>query len=330
MGQNTPPSAENQNFSSTAWCNPTGEKSCCQTGVCVEKTICDKMSGPAWNSIPSQSGSDVSTVWTYIDVPTEKQKERPYRQEMSLYKEGEACLYKPKTSDFRLFNKKELIKKLQGKQLSIIGDSNARNMFTTLVSWIQDDYMFNENLYTAITKNAWEKCKGYYHLFFSKYCFFQIEQAYNFYQGDNFVIKYKNFIGTRNWKEYTDEEFLSEDLESHYILSIGMHNHYNPDMAMKWIERVDGNAKKLDRKVNAAFITPPSLSFAHDLKYKDGQSQQRLTAMNEKVHEWIKNNSSGTRFIDFTRLSRNLISCDGIHYGFNLNKILLSIYFAGL
>ena len=78
------------------------------------------MTGVVWNSIPPQNDGvpDEATEKTSLKA------DKPYRQDMGLYKEAEACLWKPKNSDFRVFNKNELIKKLQGKQLNIVPNSN--------------------------------------------------------------------------------------------------------------------------------------------------------------------------------------------------------------
>ena len=104
----------------TSWCSPIGDKSCCKSGVCSEKEDCEKMTGVVWNSIPPQNDGvpDEATEKTSLKA------DKPYRQDMGLYKEAEACLWKPKNSDFRVFNKNELIKKLQGKQLNIVPNSN--------------------------------------------------------------------------------------------------------------------------------------------------------------------------------------------------------------
>ena len=183
-------------------------------------------------------------------------------------------------------------------------------------------------------------------MFFNKNCVFPIEKAYrgqgpyNIYKGKNFVIKYVLFIGLRHWTdEIRDKEFLTgtefgtefePTLEPNYLLSVGIHNGYNHDYQNRFIGVMNGHAKKFGTTVRGTVITPPSLSFAHGLKYKENQNEEKLIAMNKDVRKWIEENSPETRFIDFARMSKNLVSCDGIHYGFNLNKVLLSIYFAGL
>ena len=149
------------------------------------------------------------------------------------------------------------------------------------------------------------------------------------------------FVGLAQWKnpEY-DKQFLTgtewgeefePKLEPNYLLSMGIHNHYQPSYPIQFIDQLNVHSKKFGgKRVRGTFATPPSLSFAHGLNYKENQNEEKLMSMNRDVHEWIKENSPETRFIDFARLSKNLVSCDGIHYGFNLNKVLLSIFFAGM
>ena len=60
----------------------------------------------------------------------------------------------------------QLVRKLRGKQITIMGDSEARNMFVSLVSWLEDDPMFNANFHVGgrfgyceteghVGKNVW-------------------------------------------------------------------------------------------------------------------------------------------------------------------------------
>ena len=123
---------------------------------------------------------------------------------------------------------------------------------------------------------------------------------------------------------------MPSDSNNHCILSIGLHNGYTASEAFGWIHKLEEVKKTLKRELTTTFVTPPSLSFAHGLKYKEDQNEVRLSSMNFKVKNWIDENYPSTRFIDYARLSKNLVSPDGVHYGFNLNKVLLSIYFSGM
>ena len=121
----------------TSWCSPIGDKSCCKSGVCSEKEDCEKMTGVVWNSIPPQNDGvpDEATEKTSLKA------DKPYRQDMGLYKEAEACLWKPRNSDFRVFNKNELIEKLQGKQLNIATNSKVKVSCASTMAYFLYNYL---------------------------------------------------------------------------------------------------------------------------------------------------------------------------------------------
>ena len=69
-----------------------------------------------------------------------------YLLSMNQVFDAEACLWKPTTGNFRVFTSKEVNEILKNKKITIIGDSEARNMYTTLVTWAKNDYFFNSDM----------------------------------------------------------------------------------------------------------------------------------------------------------------------------------------
>jgi len=77
------------------------------------------------------------------------------------------------------------------------------------------------------------------------------------------------------------------------------------------------------------FITPPWLSFAHSLKQKEMKNQKRLERFISEVSDFLKDRPN-INMINFNELTRNLANMDGVHYSYNVNKVLLTIYLNGL
>ena len=267
---------------------------------------------------------------------------------VSRFNDAEACLWKPEVGAFKMLSRDKLFKKLRGKQLTIMGDSEARNLFTSLVSWVQDDPMFNENFHTG-GRFGFCETEGFFSLWFNRKCAsaFESKGPYSIYQGDGFVLKYitmphglkpndpdrkisKSRHGPNVYSngvvDMCQQIILSDDLEPHYILSQGIHINYNLDEILQTIQLLDSN-DNFKNKAKATFISPPSLSFSRGLS---GRNQHRLDEMNRKMKDWIKATKPEIRFIDYSKLSMNLVSMDGYHYGPNLNKVLMSIYASGL
>ena len=86
-----------------------------------------------------------------------------------------------------------------------------------------------------------------------------------------------------------------------------------------------------DEDAIGTFITPPWLSFAHGLKYKRlaGQTQDRLDKMIREIQRYLKGKTNQS-FLNYNEITRNLLSMDGLHYSFRVNKVLLTIYLNGL
>lgn len=185
-------------------------------------------------------------------------------------------------------------------------------------------------------------------MFFNKHCSWKVESKgpYPIYKGDGFVVKYITLstglssnnvkpVNPKNAMNDTDlqtkdhvmcrQSIMSDEFEPHYILSIGIHGNYDPEKAIQTIQLLDADEKFKDT-TKATYISPPSLSFAHGKQYKSLQNNKRLDEMNGMIKDWSKTTKPEMRFIDYSKLSKNLVSMDGVHYGPNLNKVLLSIY----
>ena len=267
---------------------------------------------------------------------------------ISGFNDAEACLWKPEVGTFKMLKRDELVKKLRGKQITIIGDSEARNMFTSLVSWLEDDPMFNANFHVGGRFGHCET-EGFLSLWFNKNCAWKVESKgpYPIYEGDGFVLKYitmahglkpnnpdKNPSTQRHGTnvyinglvDMCQQIILSDKLEPHYILSQGLHINYNLNEIIQTVQLLDSN-ENFKNKTKATFISPPSLSFSTVLF---GKNQHKVEKMNIKIKDWIKATKPEMRFIDYSKLSMKLVSMDGFHYGPNLNKVLMNIYASGL
>ena len=59
------------------------------------------------------------------------------------------------------------------------------------------------------------------------------------------------------------------------------------------------------------------------------QTQDKLDKMISRLQRYLKNKNN-QNFLNYNEISRNLLSMDGVHYSFRVNKVLLTIYLNGL
>ena len=291
------------------WC----ETGCCLTNHCLSTKACENRTDLEWNAVPENKNNE-------------------FRLDLAKYRQGEACDWRPIFSkDFEIFDRRYVTQILANKKLFIIGDSHARNMFVTLVSWIKNDYFFNQDFHP---EGRYHKlCPGYYDLMYNINCVKIMEQRqprvisdvdYFVYNDtiSNFSIKYTkahSMVAEKNF-DLVNQEIIGPDC--YYILSQGLHENY---LAKPVIDRL----KKFDKSAIGTFITPPWLSFAHGLRYKPFQNQKRLNNLINEVSAYLEP-IKNQQLLNFNEITRNLLSMDGVHYSFKVNKVLLTIYLNGL
>ena len=170
-------------------------------------------------------------------------------------------------NEFKIFEASFVKNILSGKQLFIIGDSQARNMFVTLVSWIKNDYYFHQDFHVSGRYHA--TCPGMYDLMFNAKCVAMLNSIHRSRKTNRSDTNYYSYrseslkIDYINPSEHLNEDKLAEikGPDCYYILSRGVHCHYDPKSIIKQLRNFDSDSK-------GTFITPPWLSFAHKLKYK--------------------------------------------------------------
>ena len=131
----------------TKWCHP----GCCLSNKCVPSEVCEKTQNLTLNKVPGDP-------------------ETAFKLDLTTFKQGEACdwVVDKIGDEFKIFESTFVKKILSGKKLFIIGDSQARNMFVTLVSWIENDYYFHPDFQESGRYH--HTCPGLYDLMFNSRC----------------------------------------------------------------------------------------------------------------------------------------------------------------
>ena len=295
----------------TKWC----EKGCCLSDHCVDSKVCETRSDLVWNSVPQKSGIE-------------------YRLDLKTYKQGEACDFSVGESDnFNIFDRHFVKKILSGKKLFFIGDSHARNMFVTLISWIKNDYNFHPDFHPSGIHRS--LCPGYYDLMYNINCVTIMENRnkrvnehknYFVYEDEahDFTIKYTK-AGDPTPEAVARFDEINKEIKGtncYFILSQGLHHGFSSKPS---IDRL----RKFDENCTGTFVTSPWLGFAHGLVYKKIQNQVGLERMISDVEEYLKTQKN-KKMLNFNEVTRNLLSMDGVHYSFKVHKVLLTIYLNGL
>ena len=99
-----------------------------------------------------------------------------------------------------------------------------------------------------------------------------------------------------------------------------MHQNYDYRLALKL------SMKLREISSHGTFVTPPVPSFGHPTEHRLHQRPSKLKKMAELVDTGIRKEIPDVRFIRFDQLSEFVDSVDGVHYGYNINRVLLSIY----
>ena len=74
---------------------------------------------------------------------------------------------------------------------------------------------------------------------------------------------------------------------------------------------------------NGCYVTPPISSFVQSPEHRQRQRPVYLKKMAEEIRE---GKPDGVRMIRLDELTEFVDSVDGVHYGFNVNRVLFSIY----
>jgi len=235
-----------KNYRTPKWCYP----GCCLSNKCVVSEICERNHNLTWNKVPGN-------------------RKKAFKLDLATYKQGEACDWVVGAigNGFKIFEASFVKNILSGKQLFIIGDSQARNMFVTLVSWIKNDYYFHQDFHVSGRYHA--TCPGMYDLMFNAKCVAMLGSKHRSRKRNGSDTNYYSYrseslkIDYINPSEHLNEDKLAEikGPDCYYILSRGVHCHYDPKSIIKQLRNFDSDSK-------GTFITPPWLSFAHKLKYK--------------------------------------------------------------
>jgi len=86
------------------------------------------------------------------------------------------------------------------------------------------------------------------------------------------------------------------------------------------------------RKVseNGVFVTPPTPSYIHAPEHRRRQRPSDLKDMAVTIKEKIQRDATDVRMIRFDQITEFVDAVDGVHYGYNVNRVLFSIYLNGL
>ena len=104
-----------------------------------------------------------------------------------------------------------------------------------------------------------------------------------------------------------------------------MHQGYDHQFAVQGIQDLYNISQK------GTFVTPPTPSYIHSPQHRVHQRASKLKTLAENVKKVIDENyKNKVRFVRFDQLTEFIDAVDGVHYGYNMNKALFSIYLNGM
>ena len=142
-------------ISYASWCDPESETPCCDPPDDVkfdDSALNDFHMGKysTKKSSPQQfNATCISSKWCQFGIS------------YLNFTWPEACEYSLPDSSIKYFSKEEILEKLRGKVIRIIGDSHSRNMFNTLLFLLTGDFN-NAGIYLPY---AISKCRGAYDIY---------------------------------------------------------------------------------------------------------------------------------------------------------------------
>ena len=188
-------------------------------------------------------------------------------------------------------------------------------MFISIITLLTSEYHKKTHIASAIHTplGPGSRCNGY-HWHYIDGCRDRFFIDYHDIQG-NFSVHWKVL-----WSGSQNDLIDGITENDHWLWTQGMHQNYDGRFALNMSQRL----RKLSR--HGAFVTPPMPSFGHPPEHRRRQRPSVLKQMAETVHAGIREEIPDVRFIRFDQLSEFVDSVDGIHYGYNINRVLLSIY----
>ena len=112
--------------------------------------------------------------------------------------------------------------------------------------------------------------------------------------------------------------------DDHWFWTQGMHQGYKADFSFKGVL----NLRKISK--HGVYVTPPTPSYIHAPEHRIRQRPSDLKEMAGTIKEGIQINATDVRMIRFDQITEFVDAVDGVHYGYNVNRVLFSIYLNGL
>lgn len=314
----TPPMAEMINSKNETLCGESNQVHPAGRGFNRNKYCPLKSKKSCCKHFPPEKGQRYSLN----DTCVEKSECDPYKWfdvDLNDYKQAEACRWKLKNKkqQFKILKSQDLREKLKGKKVFIIGDSHSRGMYVSLVSMATE--IFGNLLGEAIhfKPGLGDKCRFGYHFYHNEICRETFDFDYYDVAG-NFSIHWKTVWGKTNFSVYGIQE------EDYWIWTQGMHQNYEPSFAINGIKDLRVLSKR------GTFITPPTPSFIHAPEHRLRQRPSKLKELAKQVGAEISSDMKEIRLIRYDELTEFVDAVDGVHYGYNVFRVLLSIYVNGL
>ena len=134
----------------------------------------------------------------------------------------------------------------------------------------------------------------------------------------NFSIHWKSV-----WDgSHMDAGDMKED--DYWFWTQGMHQGYKADFSFKGVLTL----RKISK--HGVYVTPPTPSYIHAPEHRIRQRPSDLKEMAGTIKEGIQINATDVRMIRFDQITEFVDAVDGVHYGYNVNRVLFSIYLNGL
>lgn len=134
----------------------------------------------------------------------------------------------------------------------------------------------------------------------------------------NFSIHWKCVWGGGTF----DRSEIKED--DYWLWTQGMHQGYGFGFPFQGVLDLREVSK------NGVFVTPPTPSYMHAPEHRKRQRPSDLKILAASMKAGIQRKVPDVRMIRFDQITEFVDAVDGVHYGYNVNRVLFSIYLNGL